>query len=157
MAANVIYCFSGTGNCLDLAKTIARELGDTEIRSMRTEPVSFDAAGAERVGFVFPCYAGGLPGKVEEYARRVEISPESYTFAVVSCAGYPGCGPAILDEIHGLDYWAAVQQPCSCIWLFPADLTGPIDKTLKKAEKKILAIAGDLREKKESKSPARAI
>ena len=27
MSENVIFCYSGTGNCLDMAKTIARELG----------------------------------------------------------------------------------------------------------------------------------
>ena len=31
MSENVIFCYSGTGNCLDMAKTIARELGDTDI------------------------------------------------------------------------------------------------------------------------------
>ena len=31
MRENVIFCYSGTGNCLAMAKTIARELGDTDI------------------------------------------------------------------------------------------------------------------------------
>lgn len=157
MAKNRIYCFSGTGNCLNLAKIIARELGDTEIVSLRSEPADFDARDAERVGFVFPCYAGGLPGKVEEYAARVEITPGAYTFAVVSYAGYPGCGPHIIDTLHKLDYWAGVQQPCSCIWLFPHDLTGPAEKTLRKGEEKAKRIAEDIREKKTTQSPPKAV
>ena len=156
MASNVIYCFSGTGNCLALAKALAAGLGDTEIRSMRKEPESFDTAGAERVGFVFPCYAGGLPEKVAERVARVEIAPGAYTFAVVSYAGYPGCGPSIIDGLHPLDYWAGVQEPCSCIWLFPRDLTGPVDKTLRKAAGKAEKIAADLREKKTSRKPGKA-
>ena len=31
MSENVIFCYSGTGNCLDMAKTIARELGDLSL------------------------------------------------------------------------------------------------------------------------------
>ena len=27
MSQNIIYCFSGTGNCLDIAKNIAKALG----------------------------------------------------------------------------------------------------------------------------------
>lgn len=38
MAENIIYCYSGGGNCLDMAKNIARELGDTDIVMMRSAP-----------------------------------------------------------------------------------------------------------------------
>ena len=36
MSSNIIFCYSGTGNCLDLAKNIAKGLGDTDIVMMRT-------------------------------------------------------------------------------------------------------------------------
>ena len=71
MSKNVIYCFSGTGNCLDIAKNIAKVLGDTDIVMMRRLPAVRDVHEAERVGFVFPCYAGGLPGEVERFVRRL--------------------------------------------------------------------------------------
>ena len=51
MSENVIFCYSGTGNCLDMAKTIARELGDTDIILMRKEPAVTDVRDAKRVGF----------------------------------------------------------------------------------------------------------
>ena len=38
MSTNLIYCYSGTGNCLDMAKNIAKELGDTDIVMMRSFP-----------------------------------------------------------------------------------------------------------------------
>ena len=50
MSENVIFCYSGTGNCLDMAKTIARELGDTDIILMRKEPAVTDVRDAKRVG-----------------------------------------------------------------------------------------------------------
>ena len=73
MSENVIFCYSGTGNCLDMAKTIARELGDTDIILMRKEPAVTDVRDAKRVGFVFPCYGGGLPGGVEESLRKIQV------------------------------------------------------------------------------------
>ena len=158
MKKNRIYCFSGTGNCLDLAKNIARELGDTDIVMMRAEPVDFDARECERVGFVFPCYAGGLPGNVEEYAGRVMITPGTYTFGVVQYAAYPGCGLHTIDRLHPLDYWAGVSHQCSCIWLFPHDLTSPANMSQAKSEQAAARIAADLLAKKRTgKKPPRAM
>ncbi|MBQ3275859.1 MAG: EFR1 family ferrodoxin [Oscillospiraceae bacterium] len=158
MAKNRIYCFSGTGNCLDLAKNIARQMGDTDIVMMRSEPVDFDARECERVGFLFPCYAGGLPGRVEEYAGRVMITPGTYTFGVVTYAGYPGCGLHILHRLHPLDYWAGVSHQCSCIWLFPHDLTASPEKSQAGSEQAAGRIAADLLAKKRTgKAPPKAL
>ena len=125
MSKNLIYCYSGSGNCLDIARNIAKKLGDTDIVMMRTAPAITDAREAERVGFVFPCYAGGLPGKVEEYVRNVAVGRSAYKFAVCSYAGYPGVGLSVIDSIVGLDYWAGISHQCACIWLLPHKLMLP--------------------------------
>ena len=125
MAENIIYCFSGSGHCLSMAKTIARVMGGADIVSMRTRPAVLDATGAKRVGFVFPCYGGGLPGRVEEYVREIKLAPDAYKFAVEQYAGYLGCGLHKIDEIVGLDYWDSVSNHSTCIWLMPHVLTVP--------------------------------
>lgn len=61
MSKNVIFCYSGSGNCLDLAKNIAKGLGDTDIIMMRKAPVKTDVTDAERVGFMFPATAAACP------------------------------------------------------------------------------------------------
>ena len=99
MKRNVIFCFSGTGNCLDMAKNIAKGLGNTDIIMMRREPVVTDVREAERVGFVFPCYGGGAPEDVLNYAKSIRVSPEAYTFAVSQSASYAGTGLYELDKI----------------------------------------------------------
>jgi len=86
MSENVIFCFSGTGNCLDIAKNIAKRMGDTDIIMMRKAPAVTDVSAAKRIGFVFPCYAGGLPGDVEKYAKTIKVNPKAYTFGVCSYA-----------------------------------------------------------------------
>ena len=61
MSKNVIYCFSGTGNCLDIAKNIAKVLGDTDIVMMRRLPAVRDVHEAERVGFVLAIPGSAFP------------------------------------------------------------------------------------------------
>lgn len=140
MSKNVIFCYSGTGNCLDMAKNIAKVLGDTDIVMMRRAPAVVDVEDAERVGFVFPCYAGGLPGEVERFVRSLKIAPEAYTFGVGQFAVYPGNGLHIIDEIVGLDYWKSMSHQCGFIQSLPHNLMIP-PMTAEMAEKRSQATA----------------
>jgi len=151
MSKNVIFCFSGSGNCLDIAKNIAKELGDTDIVMMRSEPVITDVTGAERVGFVLPCFAGGLPGRVEEYVSRIKVDPKAFTFGVVSYAGYMGVGLSVINKYIPLLYWAGISHHCSCIWLLPHNLTMPplsVEKSQQRSEKLAKQAAQDILAKK---------
>ena len=148
MSKNVIFCFSGTGNCLDIAKNIAKGLGDTDIVMMRREPTVTDVRFCERVGFVFPCHAGGLPLGLDEQLRKLSVKPNPYTFGVVSCAAYPGIGIAQLNAIIPLDYWAVVPHQSACIWLMPHALTIPPRtprRAQRHAEERCAAIAEELK------------
>ena len=143
MSTNLIYCYSGTGNCLDMAKNIAKELGDTDIVMMRSFPAVTETKGAKRVGFVFPCFGGGAPTDVLEYAKFIHITPETYVFAVSQSASYAGTGLAELNKIHPLDYWRTVTHQCSCIWLFPHTLMMP-PMTPKQAQKRSEKLAKEI-------------
>ena len=110
MSENIIYCYSGAGHCLDMAKSIAKILGDTDIVMMRSYPAKTDAREAKRVGFIFSCMAGGLPGDVESYIKDIQIAPDAYRFAVEQYAGYLGCGLRKIDEIVHLDYWDGISN-----------------------------------------------
>ncbi len=125
MSKNIIFCYSGSGNCLDLAKNVAKGLGDTDIIMMRKAPVVTDVRDAQRVGFIVPCYGGGLPGDVEEFLEYIRISPDAYTFSVGQYAGYLGCGLYKIDKHFKLDLWKGLSHQCSCIWLFPHQLMLP--------------------------------
>ena len=136
MSENIIYCYSGAGHCLDMAKKIAKALGDTDIVMMRSFPAITDAREAKRVGFIFSCMAGGLPGDVESYVKAVRIAPGAYKFAVEQYAGYLGCGLRKIDETVHLDYWAGISNHSTAIWLMPHALTNP-PTTPKTAQKRI--------------------
>ena len=153
MSENVIFCYSGTGNCLDMAKNIASKLGDTDIVLMRSRPAVTDVRDAKRVGFVFPCYGGGLPGDVGEFVKEIKVSPDAYTFGVCQFAGYPGNGLHMIDEVIGLDYWAMMSHQCGYIVLFPHQLmVPPMTPAMAQArsEKTAAKIAGDVKNGKES-------
>lgn len=162
MSTNIIYCYSGSGNCLDMSKKIAAELGSTDIVLMRSYPAITDASGYKRVGFVFPCYGGGLPGDVESFVKDIRIDPFAYKFAVVQYAGYMGCGLHKIDEIVGLDYWSGISNHCSAIWLMPHYLTLPMTSLAKAQERSDEAakkVAGAVRALKKSdrKPPKNAV
>ena len=161
MSKNIIFCYSGGGNCLNIAKNIAEKLGDTDIVMMRKAPVVTDARGAERVGFVFPCYAGGLPGHVEEYVRTLQLDSGSYKFAVASYAGYPGIGLSVIDSIVGLDNWTGISHQSACIWLMPHTLMLPplsAEEAQTRSERLAFLFAGKVqrKERREGKPGAPA-
>lgn len=157
MSENVIFCWSGTGNCLNMAKTIAAELGDTDIIMARKRPEITDVRGAKRVGFVFPCYGGGAPVDFLNYMKEVRMDSDAYTFAVSQSASYAGTGLYKLNKIIPLDYWKAVHHQCTCIWLFPHWIMVPPmgpKPAQKLADKKAVSIAKDIRAgKKTEKKP----
>ena len=164
MAENIIFCYSGTGNCLDLARNIAHTLTDTEIILMRKAPVVTDVTEAKRVGFVFPCYGGGAPADVLAVAKTLKLSPDAYTFAVSMSASYAGTGLYELDRIIPLDYWKTVTHHCSCIWLFPHTVMLPmlpLDKAQARSERLAKVIGAEVRglvktEKRPPYNPANA-
>ncbi len=147
MNKNVIFCFSGTGNCLDLAKNIARHIGGADIVMMRSAPAVTDVREAKCVGFVFPCYGGGAPADVLSFAKTIRVSPDAYTFGISQSASYPGTGLASLNRIIPLRYWRTVTHQCSCIWLFPHTLMIPplsAEKAQKRSEQLAREIAQDV-------------
>ena len=159
MSRNIIYCYSGAGHCLDMAKSIAKSLGDTDIVMMRSFPAVTDAREAKRVGFIFSCMAGGLPGDVEEYVKAIRIAPDAYRFAVEQYAGYLGCGLHKIDEIVHLDYWAGISNHSTAIWLMPHTVTFPPttpDTAQKRVDQKATEVAGAvLAGKRSEKRPPR--
>ncbi len=89
-ASSVIYWFSGTGNSLAVARTIASELGKVElIHLVQTmKEARFHAAGT--VGIVCPVYFYGLPLIVREFIEQIDTSNVDYAFLVLTMGGMPG-------------------------------------------------------------------
>ncbi|GAK48997.1 4Fe-4S ferredoxin iron-sulfur binding domain protein [Candidatus Moduliflexus flocculans] len=85
-----LYCFSGTGNSLAVAKTIHAALSDAALTRITSALVEQrPKIQAEIVGIVFPVYAWGPPGIVERFLQQAEITQPQYLFLVATHGGGP--------------------------------------------------------------------
>lgn len=84
---NIIYCFSGTGNCMDAAMHIAKVMKETTIVSMKNDPHDVAFTEAECVGFIFPVYHWSLPEQAKRFIEKVEINKNAYIFGITVCGG----------------------------------------------------------------------
>ena len=100
MSKNIIFYFSGTGNSLKVAKDIASAIQDCQLISMGKPHRLSDTY--ERIGVVYPVYAGGMPGVVERFLKALDLSgnKNSFIFAVCTCGGTNG-GLTNISKIIG--------------------------------------------------------
>lgn len=115
-----LFYFSGTGNSLDLARDLARNLDDTELVSISTVSTETIDINADTVGFVFPVYAWGVPRIMAEFIKKLKFSGNEYVFAVVTCGGQPaGTLPQLAELLKAkgvtLKAGFAVIQPTNYI------------------------------------------
>lgn len=80
----VIYFYTGTGNSLWTAKTLASLLGDAELIPMAAKNIT---KKADRIGFVFPVHIWGVPGPVMSFIKKLEKKPDAYYFAAAVNGG----------------------------------------------------------------------
>ena len=95
----VIYCFSGTGNSLNAARIIAKELGGATIVSVKKGVKSELAADADVVGFVCPVYEWDVPDTMKDFAEQLTVNPSAYTFMVATYVAIHGRCFETIDTI----------------------------------------------------------
>jgi ferredoxin len=82
-----LFYYSGTGNALWAARTLAERLGDAEVYPLSRVAADADRDEAEAIGLIFPVHVWGLPRRVIEFVRSLPKAPSRYTFAVAVNAG----------------------------------------------------------------------
>ena len=95
----VIYCFSGTGNSLNAARIIAKEMGGATIVSVKKGVKSDLAADADVVGFVCPVYEWDIPETLKDFAENLTVNPKAYTFLVATYVAIHGRCFETMDAI----------------------------------------------------------
>jgi ferredoxin len=153
MEVKMIFYFSGTGNSLYAARKLAESLGETNVYSMKNYHITQEQVGEnEKIGFVFPSYYGNLPRLVHKFIDEINIHPNAWVYAVATMGGKFGRGCfAVLDkqlaqkEVE-LRYGNSVTMTANYIANY-----NPFGKTMKsnaKADKQLILIADDIRNKK---------
>jgi ferredoxin/flavodoxin len=82
-----IYYYTGTGNSLWVARTLAKELGETDLVSIPDLTEHDRVDGADVIGLVFPVYIWGVPAPIVQFVERLRELGPSYVFAVAVNGG----------------------------------------------------------------------
>ena len=83
----IIY-FSGTGNCLAIARQIAIATNDHVMPL--TEAVRKDLTAEKHIGLVYPSYDFNAPPAVRNLVPRLKISAQAYVFIIIPCGAQAG-------------------------------------------------------------------
>ncbi len=150
---NIIYCFSGTGNSLAIARAIAEKLGNTEVvliaDAMSEENINLSY---QRIGFVFPAYFSSLPPIIERFVKKLNFNNNQYVFAVVTAGAMHGdtvdsFGGLIAEQGTWLDAGFTLRLPGNYIAMYGAWPARLRRYMLKNATKKTEQIAITIKEK----------
>lgn len=94
----VIFYYSGTGNSLRTAMTIAKALGGAVLYSARNNPQNVSARDADVIGFVCPVYEWDIPGVYKSFIEGLDINPNAYIFMVATYIAVHGrCFETVQD------------------------------------------------------------
>jgi ferredoxin/flavodoxin len=89
--SSILFLFSGTGNSLNVALRIQKNIEICEILSIPRvfEEKKFDYEAA-RIGFVFPVHFQDAPHIVREFLKNIKITGNPYIFSIATCGGEIG-------------------------------------------------------------------
>ena len=152
---NIVFYFSGTGNCLKVAKDISKKLGNCEIISMG-KSFSFTKQ-FDSIGFVFPTYFWGLPKKVIEFIENIKLenNKNAYYYSIATYGGSAGNAiyqlyKLLLDK-HGikLNYGQKLQMFSNYVIMY--DMSEKINEITEKSNKKLIPIIDSIKIKKNNR------
>ena len=83
----MILYFSGTGNSLFIARSLAQMLGDSLCHINNTPA---DLTQEKVVGLVYPVYTYDAPAVVKTFADTLVLNKDAYVFVIATCGSTPG-------------------------------------------------------------------
>lgn len=148
MSVTVFY-FTGTGNSLVAAQTLANRLTDAQIvpiAGIINSGIPYKVV-SEKVVFVFPVYSAGIPAIVARALDLIKLNASQYVAAIANCASSAG---AALD-IFAAELQRRCGQRLAAGWVIcmPNNYTPlsgserpeTIDRILSEADNRLLEIA----------------
>lgn len=121
----MIFCFSATGNGLDISNRLAQSLDDViyDIVDELEGDCSYHIEEGGKVGIVSPTYFFGLPTIVEEFIGRMRFDNTPYLYLVLSFGTAPGQAMSRAERLlsrhgHGLNGRLTVRMPKNYIIMF---------------------------------------
>ena len=154
---NVIFYFSGTGNCLAAAKTIAKELGDSEIVSMGKPGKYTLSKQYGSIGFIFPVYFWGLPKRVIEFIKNMDLgnNKNAYYYSIATYGGDLGNAVCQINDLlhkkHGikLNYGQKLKMFSNYVVLY--EMSKNVDEITKKSNENLVPIIKSIKNKENNR------
>ncbi len=141
-----IFYFTATGNSLYVAKKIGGELYSIP-QMIKEGKYEFED---EAIGFVFPCYAFGMPRLVKNFLKQSKFKA-SYFFAIMTFGKTPASGLQHIEQVGAeigikFNYTNEILMIDNCLPLF--DMEDQLrNENSKKTEEKLGEIVKDITEK----------
>ncbi|MDR3364909.1 MAG: EFR1 family ferrodoxin [Clostridiales Family XIII bacterium] len=153
---HIVFYFSGTGNCLKAAKSLAEVLPDFGLYSMGNAEAPAIGADVESVGFVYPTYFWGMPAAVLRFAKllRPEELRGKYLYAIATYGGSPVNalrGFAALMKRRGmpLAYGATLKMHSNYVLMY--DMKQDVAGATAAADAALRPILSDIAARRENK------
>jgi ferredoxin/flavodoxin len=157
---NEIFYFSGTGNSLALAKSLAGKLGNARLTRIAYTDETEIVSTAEKVGIIYPVYAFGMPKIVKAFISKLKVSPGSYIFAICNYGGMSGGAmkqmqKALAAKDIKLNAGFGLVMPSNYLPFGGAELEEKCQKKVSRAEVRLEEIASIVKagESKRIESP----
>lgn len=149
MSKNLIFYFSGTGNCLKLSKDIANALLACEIISMgRNERFPLDHK-YDSIGFVYPTYFWGIPTKVADFISKLDfgVNQSTYIYAIATYGAIAGNALKQVNMLLNvkdvqLSYGKRIKMFSNYIVFH--DMSQKVEEITKKSDMAITTVIDDL-------------
>jgi ferredoxin len=150
---NVIFYFTATGNSLAIARSIADEIGETELvsipQAIKDYTIDIDY---ERIGFVFPVFYSMVPSIVKRFISKLSFSESQYVFGVATLGGSYGgtfseLSECIAERCGELKAVFPILMPGNYIVKYGAFPEFLQKLYLKRAEKKVIKISKSIKRK----------
>ena len=143
----MIFYFTGTGNSLFAAKTLARDGEEviSVIEAVRSKAFRYALKEGEPLGFVFPVYFYTVSDPVLKLVRNLTVENASFVYAVIPCGASIGAAGGFLKselkkrglELQRVD---ALVVPDGALIFYDIDAPEKMEQQLAAATKELASI-----------------
>ena len=143
----MIFYFTGTGNSLFAARTLAHEGEEviSMIEAVRSKSFHYTLKDNEPLGFVFPVYFYTVSDPVLELVRNLTVENAGFVYAVIPCGASIGAAGGFLKselkkrglELQRVD---APVVPDGALIFYDIDTPEKMEKQLEAATKELASI-----------------
>lgn len=146
-----LFCFSGTGNSLYVAKKIGETIQNSKIFNLLKENDS--NRDCSRLGIIFPVYGFSIPAVVKKYLLSTDFSKYDYIFAVSTKGGSPEFCYQDINKLLGkkgkmLSAYFTLKMPNNSYFIHDFDTEDEIKSKMEICNETIAEIITMVNEKK---------